>query len=64
MIGTIKTLVGDKGYGFIKDADGKEYFFHASALKNVEFKALEVGREVTFEDSEGTKGPRAEDIYV
>ena len=64
MTGIIKTINKDKGYGFIAGENGAEYFFHRSALKNVAFEQLEKGREVTFEDAEGTKGPRAEDIYV
>jgi len=64
MKGKIKTLVKDKNFGFIKAEDGKEYFFHHSALKNVAFADLTVGQEVEFEDTEGAKGPRAEDIFV
>ena len=61
---TIKKLVKEKGFGFIVGDDKKEYFFHQSALKNCKFVDLDEGREVTFEDAEGQKGPRAEDIFV
>jgi len=64
MIGTIKNVNAQKGYGFIRSDSGTEYFFHKSALKNVRIEDLERGREVTFEDVEGSKGLRAEDIYV
>src|SRR5262245_45913457 len=64
MTGVVKRIVREKGFGFNQDERGKEYFFHATALKNVRWDDLEVGREVTFEDAEGTKGPRAEDIFV
>jgi len=63
MKGTIKMLVKDKKFGFIT-AEGKDYFFHHSALKNASFEDLSKGQEVEFEDSEGEKGARAEDIYV
>lgn len=63
MTGKIVRLMKDKGFGFIKNTAGVEFFFHASALKNVSFDDLEVQDEVTFEDSESNKGPRAEDIY-
>lgn len=64
MTGTIKTLNKEKKFGFIAGEDGIDYFFHASNLKNCGFEELTRGREVTFEDAEGSKGPRAEDVYV
>lgn len=64
MTGTVKRVYNEKGYGFIEGEDKKEYFFHKSSLKNITIDEIEQGREVTFEDAEGEKGPRAEDIYV
>lgn len=64
MKGKIKRLVNDKGFGFIAAEDGKEFFFHKSAVKNAKFEDLNEDDAVEFEDSEGPKGPRAEDIYV
>lgn len=64
MQGRVVKKMDDKGFGFIKGEDGKEYFFHMSCLKNVRFDALVVGQEVSFEDAENQKGLRAEDIYV
>ncbi len=65
MNGTIVRKLDDKGCGFIKGEDGNEYFFHMSALRgSAKFNDLRKGQAVTFEDSEGPKGPRAEDVYV
>jgi cold shock protein len=64
MNGTIKNVNQDKGYAFIKGEDGKEYFMHRSALKSGNFRDLEKGALVTFEDSEGLKGLRAEDVFL
>lgn len=64
MQGKIKRIKRDGGYGFIAGEDGVEYFFHRSALKNANLDEVEEGQEVTFEDAEGTQGPRAEDVYV
>lgn len=70
MDGTIKTILADKGCGFITTAVGrgtpkKDYFFHKSALKaGAKFEDLVVGQPVTFEDAEGERGPRAEDVYI
>jgi CspA family cold shock protein len=64
MTGTIKNINLEKGYGFILGQDGKEYFFHSSALKNCDMTTLQRGSDVTFEEVEGTKGLRAEDVFV
>ena len=64
MKGTIKTLLRDKRCGFIRGEDGMDYFFHQSALKNIGYDDIESQQDVEFEPGEGTKGPRAEDVYV
>ena len=63
MTGTIKTLRAEKGFGFIKDASGKEYFFHHSAVQGEGIEALREGDSVDFSLGQpGPKGPRAEDV--
>ena len=62
--GTIKRLVNDKGFGFIRGNDGNEYFFHNSACTNARFDDLREGQNVTFDVSQGPKGPRAENVKV
>lgn len=65
MKGIIKRIVTDKGFGFIGEENGtQEFFFHRSAVKNAKFEDLHEGQKCEFEDSEGPKGPRAEEIYV
>lgn len=53
----------DRGFGFIK-AEGmeKDLFFHASELKNAEFNDLKEGDKVTFELTNGPKGPSATNV--
>ena len=58
--GTIKRLVSEKGFGFIADASGHEYFFHQSACAS--FDSLREGQNVTFQTGQGPKGPRAENV--
>jgi len=64
MKGTIKKLIGERGFGFINTEDGKEIFFHTTALQGVTFASLIEGQSVEFdvekrpEDSR-SKGPRA-----
>jgi CspA family cold shock protein len=63
MTGTIKTLRAEKGFGFIKDSEGKEYFFHQSAIYGEGIDALREGDRVEFElGPVGPKGPRAESV--
>lgn len=62
MTGTIRTLRTDKGFGFIKDDQGNEYFFHRSAVSGEGLEDLREGDTVEFEVGEGPKGPRAENV--
>jgi cold shock protein len=60
MTGTIRTLRVDKGFGFIMDSSGKEYFFHQTAVQGEGMNDLREGDSVEFEVGDGPKGPRAE----
>jgi len=60
--GKIRTLRVDKGFGFIKDETGKEYFFHRSAVYGEGLENLREGDSVEFDVGEGPKGPRAENV--
>ncbi len=62
MTGTISKLRVDKGFGFIKDDGGKEYFFHQSVVYGEGLDNLREGDSVDFEVGEGPKGPRAESV--
>ena len=59
-MGTIKTLVAERGFRFIAGDDGKEYFFHRSAVDSRAFDDLRQGDRVEPEpDPVAPKGPRA-----
>ena len=60
--GKIRTLRVDKGFGFIKDDTGKEFFFHRSAVYGEGLEDLREGDSVEFDVGEGPKGPRAENV--
>src|SRR4026208_972144 len=60
--GKIRTLRVDKGFGFIKDDTGKEYFFHQSAVYGEGIDNLRGGDSVEFDIGEGPRGPRAENV--
>lgn len=64
MTGTVKTVYADKGFGFIAAEDGKQYFFHKSAIQNGSIDDMGQGMPVTFVPSMGDKGPRAENVEL
>jgi CspA family cold shock protein len=64
MNGTIKRLVSDKGFGFIASGEGSDYFFHSSACNETPFDSLREGQAVTFEQGQGPKGPRGENVRL
>ena len=62
--GTIARLMRDRGYGFITPEDGKDIFFHRTALRGLRFDSLKEGQSVEFEVETGPKGPRAVDVRL
>ena len=60
--GTIKKLT-DRGFGFIDTGQG-DLFFHKSSLQNISYEELREGQTVEYEEGEGPKGPRAENVRV
>jgi CspA family cold shock protein len=61
--GTIKRVVKDKGFGFIRDERGNDYFFHRSSVAG-DFTRLAEGQQVAFEEEPSPKGPRAGNVRV
>lgn len=68
MTGTVKRLISDKGFGFIRGDNETEYFFHRSECRpssvNGGFDDLREGHRVEFREGQGPKGPRAEDVRI
>ena len=62
--GTVKWFNKDKGFGFITGEDGKDYFVHFSGIAGEGFKTLEEGQNVTFNVTDGQKGPMATEVTV
>jgi CspA family cold shock protein len=64
--GTIKRVVRDRGFGFIGDSEGHEYFFHRSAVQDGSFDTMEEGQAVEFsvEREAGGRGPRADNVRL
>ena len=64
MNGTVKWFNAEKGFGFITEEDGQDVFAHFSQINVDGFKTLEEGQKVSFEVTQGQKGPQAENITV
>ncbi len=62
--GTVQSVHSDKGFGFIKDEQGRQWFFHKSAVTGGSFHELNVGARVQFEPGQGEKGPRANVVQI
>ncbi|MBE5962905.1 MAG: cold-shock protein [Lachnospiraceae bacterium] len=62
--GTVKWFNSTKGFGFISDESGNDVFVHYSGIAADGFKSLEDGQAVTFDITEGTRGPQAVNVSV
>lgn len=55
MQGTVKFFNVKRGYGFITDTEGKDYFCHHSSIQMDGFRSLEKGDIVEFEIEQDTR---------
>lgn len=60
--GKVKWFNEAKGFGFIERAGGPDVFVHYSAIVGDGFKSLKEGDEVSFEVTQGPKGPQAANV--
>jgi len=58
--GTVKFFNESKGYGFIKDDSGQEYFVHVTGL----IDEIRENDEVTYDLEEGRKGMNAVNVQL
>ncbi|WP_182990663.1 MULTISPECIES: cold shock domain-containing protein [unclassified Massilia] len=59
--GKVKFFSEDKGFGFIVDGEGKEYFFNANYVRG---ELPSAASEVEFEPGQSAKGPIAKHVQV
>jgi CspA family cold shock protein len=61
--GTVKWFNAEKGFGFITpDGGGPDVFVHHSAIQTSGYRSLDENQRVTFEITQGAKGPQAEHV--
>lgn len=65
MEGTIKSLMRDKGFGFIKVSGHADVFFHRSGIEKPDhIDQFNEGDAVSFEMETSPKGPRATNVRL
>ncbi|PHD45514.1 cold-shock protein [Bacillus toyonensis] len=62
MQGKVKWFNNEKGFGFIEMDGADDVFVHFSAIQDDGYKALEEGQEVSFDITEGNRGPQAANV--
>ncbi len=60
--GTVKWFNDAKGFGFIKREGEADVFVHYRAINGEGRKTLHDGQQVTFEITNGERGPQAENV--
>ncbi|MCA6094337.1 cold-shock protein [Streptomyces sp. SCA3-4] len=61
--GTVKWFNAEKGFGFIQQDDGgPDVFVHFSAISVQGYRSLEENQRVSYNVTQGPKGPQAEDV--
>ena len=60
--GTVKWFNDAKGFGFIERDGESDVFVHYRAINGDGRKTLHDGQQVTFEITDGEKGPQADNV--
>ena len=60
--GTVKWFNPEKGFGFISRDDGDDVFVHHTAIIGDGYRSLDQGQRVTFDVTDGKKGPQASNV--
>lgn len=58
-VGVVLAFHDDKGYGFIENDDGEQFFVHHSAIEMEGFRTLSQGDRVLFDVSITRRGQEA-----
>jgi cold shock CspA family protein len=65
MVGRVKSVQRGQGIGYIRDDNGRDFFFHKADVLDRGYNDLEVGTTVKFDIIEdAVSGARAEHIKI
>jgi CspA family cold shock protein len=64
MQGKVKWFKPTKGFGFIMDDQGQEYFVHYSSINAEGYRTLKEGQTVEFVANTSPKGLEAKEVTV
>jgi len=63
--GTVKWFNAEKGFGFIAPENGgADVFVHYSAIESSGFRELTENQQVSYEVTQGAKGPQASSVVI
>jgi cold shock CspA family protein len=62
LMGSIKRIFRDGGYGFIRLPEGREVYFHRNSVRALPWSALVPGIAVELDVEEGEEGPQASQV--
>ncbi|HEX7406087.1 MAG TPA: cold shock domain-containing protein [Candidatus Binatia bacterium] len=60
--GTVKWFNAEKGFGFITRDGGDDVFVHHTAIIGEGYRSLDEGQQVSFDVTQGNKGPQASNV--
>lgn len=62
--GTVKWFDSGKGFGFIERENGKDLFVHFRSIVGEGHRSLTDGQRVEFIETQGAKGPQADQVVA
>ncbi|MCZ2720594.1 cold shock domain-containing protein [Marinomonas sp. 15G1-11] len=62
--GIVKWFNDEKGFGFIERDGGADVFVHFRSINGTGRRTLQEGQTVSFEVTDGQKGPQAENVTI
>lgn len=60
----VARIFREEGYGFLRDLDGREIYFHRNSVLHGDYERLEVGTGVRFVEEAGREGPQASTVQI